>query len=256
MKKKRKAKVISIVNQKGGVGKTTIAFNLAVDLARDGYKVLAIDNDQQGNLTGTFIDDPSTYKCDIIDLYEGRNEIFTPDIFNENLHFVGANIHFANMDYGNIDVLWALREALSPIRSDYDYIVIDSSRSFGLVSRAVFCTTDYVIVPTKPEMYSLQGLNDLMQILSEAKKRYNPNMEILGVVLSMVSGQKVSIEKSLKNAIRETYSKHMFKTEIRRVVSVSESSAEHMSVNEYQPKSKVGLEFKAFYDEIMERLNG
>lgn len=114
-------KIISVINQKGGVGKTAISFNLAKGLASKGYKVLAIDNDPQGNLTSAFLEDPREMNADVLDFYKNDSDKVTPQKINETLSLVGANIHLSKITDSGLDVIFNFKEGLDQLKDNYEY---------------------------------------------------------------------------------------------------------------------------------------
>ena len=248
------SKIISVINQKGGVGKTTITFNVAKGLANKGYKVLAIDNDPQGNLTSAFLEDPREMTADVLDFYKDTYKEVQPQKIDNNLFLIGANIHLSKITDSGIDVIFNLRERLDPIRGQYDFIVIDCLPSFGYLNMASLNASDLILIPTKPAPFALEGLKDLFESVNKSKKRFNPKLKILGIVLNLVEGRKTVMGTEIEEVLRSDYEDLVFKTKINRGVIVEESPVDNKSVIEYDAKSKQAKQFSNLLNEFLERI--
>ncbi len=170
--------VLAITNQKGGVGKTTIAYNLACILSsRPNKKLLAIDNDPQGNLTASFLEDPSLLKGNILQAY--NQEPVAPQRLTDSLHLLGADISLSPIAEQNFQVIFRLKESREKLQTEgkgslYDYIIIDCLPSFGDVHWAALHAADCVLFPVKQEPYSLAGLIDLFLSIDKVRRYFNP----------------------------------------------------------------------------------
>jgi chromosome partitioning protein len=246
--------VIAVTNQKGGVGKTTITFNLAKELASHGHRVLAIDNDPQGNLTSSFLnDDPTKLVANILDVYERSSEKITPDCIENNLHLVGANIQLAKITESGFDIIFLLKEWLDSMKDKYDYALIDCLPSFGYLNMAALNAADSLLVPTKPAPFAFVGLKDLFDTVDKTKKRLNPSLRVLGLILNLVEGRKTSMANELEKDLRDTYGKLVFNTTLNKGVKFEESPSFAQSVGEYDPKGKPAKQFKLFTKEFIRR---
>lgn len=246
-------KIISIINQKGGVSKTTIAFNLAKGLVEKGKKVLAIDNDPQGNLTSSFLEDPTLMRSDVMTYYQNNNAS-EPEQVSDNLFLIGANIHLSKMSDGKLDDVYNLHENLQIIQDNFDFIIIDCLPSLGFLNLSALIASDLVLIPIKPAPYALAGLQDLFETISKVKRRFNKNIEILGIIITMVEGKKTVIEKEIEEYLRSNYNDLVFKTLINRSITMVESPTKFLSIMEYEPTGKPALQFNQFLNEVMERL--
>jgi len=246
-------KIISVVNQKGGVGKTTISFNLAKGLVEMDLKVLAIDNDPQGNLTSTFIDDPDQLASTILDIYQEKSVI--PFEIHSRLHLIGSNIHLAKVADSDFEIIFKLKEGISRYKSNYDFIIIDCLPSFGYLNMAALNASKYVIIPTTPSPFALSGLVDLFQTIDKIRKRLNPELIILGILINLVEGRSTTIGEELEQLLRNDYGDLVFEVAINKSIKVEESPVFHKSVMEYAPKSKNAKQFNKFITEFLMRLN-
>lgn len=243
--------IISIANQKGGVGKTTITFNLAKALAQKGYKVLAIDNDPQGNLTSAFLEDPDTLQANLLDIYEEK-AINAPQPIQANLDLIGADIHLSKVVESSFEVIYRLAEGLEGLKANYDFILIDSLPAFGYLNMAALNASDFVLVPVKPSKFSLMGLKDLFNIVEKTKKRINKKLKILGIVLNLV--ETTNVAQAVEQALRESYSELVFEAKISKRTKLEESPSFQQSIGEYDPKGQPALQFDLFITEFLRRL--
>ena len=221
-------KVIAIANQKGGVGKTTTAINLAASLAVLEKKVLIIDADPQANTTSglNFAPDNDQQRT----LYEvmiGRIDIADALIQTEiaRLHMIPSNINLVGAE---IEMLEAdnreslLKNALAPIRDDYDYIIIDCSPSLGLITVNTLTATDSVIIPVQPEFFALEGLGKLLQTIRLVQGGVNPDLTIEGFVVTMFDG-RTRVHTQVLGELRDHFKDLVFKTVIQRNIRLSEA---------------------------------
>jgi chromosome partitioning protein len=241
-----------VSNQKGGVGKTTLTFNLAKGLAAKGKKVLAVDNDPQGNLTGSFLENPQEIKANVIDLYSSEASPVQPHTVNENLDFIGANIHLARVAEGDFDVIFRLREGLERLPKAYDVVLIDCLPSFGYLHMAALNAADNVFIPVKPAPYALSGLKDLFDTIARTQKRTNETLSVVGIALNFV--EPTVLAKQMEEVLREEYKELVFEARVGKAVRLEESPTFFQSVMEYHPESKTAEEMNALIDEFARRV--
>jgi len=245
---------IAVANQKGGVGKTTLSFNLAQILSKKkGMKVLAVDNDPQGNLTSSFLDENTPLQADILEAYE--KETLATQRISGSLSLVGSNIKLARVAEGDFDIIFRLKEALGKMNGDFDYTIIDCLPSFGYLHMAALNAADYVLIPVKPAPYALAGMSDLFNTIEKVKKRgLNENLNVLGIVINQVDGRKPVMEREMEEVLRENYGDLVFTTKIRKRVKVEESPAFQQPITEYEPNGDSAKEFKKLAGELLKRI--
>jgi chromosome partitioning protein len=246
--------VLAVTNQKGGVGKTTIAFNLAKGLAKRGKSVLAIDNDPQGNLTTAVLADPETLTADVLKIFDEKVDFESPQIVSKNFYFIGATIALAEVAEKSIDIIFLLKEYLDSIKDQYDYVIIDCLPSFGHLNLAALNASDYVIVPTKAAPFALHGLVSLLKNIKKAQVRLNPDLKIAGIVLNLM--ERTNIHKELEENLRDNYGDMVFKTHLDKGIKYEESPFFNESVMEYAGKTKQAQQFNALIKELLDRIEG
>jgi chromosome partitioning protein len=249
---------IAVVNQKGGVGKTTIAFNLAQILANQhGQNILAVDNDPQANLTSSFIEWHVEKKANIITAYDDKP--LMPQPISNSIKLLGSDTNLAAVAERDFSVIFRLKESLKALQTipdskSFDFTIIDCLPSFGHLHLAALTAADYVLIPVKPAPYALAGMKDLFETIKKAKKYFNTELKILGIVINQADGRKPIIEREMEKALREAYSELVFKTKINKRVKFEESPAFQQSITHYSPKGPAAKEFEALTAEILQRL--
>lgn len=250
--------IIAIANQKGGVGKTTIAFNLAKTLAARGHSVLALDNDAQGNLTGSFLHDPEELQCDVLTIYntdsKDKRQI-VPQQITEKLHLIGASILLAKkINRGDHTLLTKLTGGLKRVQGNFDFVLIDCSPSLDFLSMAALIAAQHILIPTKPAPYALMGLKDLFDTIEEIQEGLNKAINPLGIVLNLVEGRETIIGQQYESVLRETYGNLVFNSRLTKSTKFEESPAFNQSIQEYDMDGKQAEQFDALTDELLKRL--
>jgi len=248
-------RTIAVVNQKGGVGKTTTAINLAAYLAQKGSRVLIIDMDPQGNSTlGTGFDKESG-EADIYDvLMEGvpiRTAIKTAaveglSVIPSNIDLTGAEVLMVNMP--NRETL--LKKALVEVKNDYDFIFIDSPPSLGLLTLNSLTAADSVLIPMQCEFYALDGLAQLLNTISIVKEGLNPGITIEGVLITMFDS-RTNLTHQVVQEIKNKFQDKVYNTIIPRNVRLSEAPSFGQPVNLYDKHSRGALAYEQLADEIL-----
>lgn len=247
--------IISISNQKGGIGKTTTAQALGNGLNKRGMKTLLVDLDPQGNLSlsmGADLMQNTIYEAikgevRIEEVIQYTNQ---GDIIASNILLSGAEVDLNNRPGRE----YTLKELLEPLKKKYDFIVIDTAPSLGLLTINSLTAADKVIIPLSADIYSLQGLGQLQNTINSIRKYVNPNLEIEGILLTKFN-ERTILNRDLKESIEEAASvmnTKLFKVYIREGVAIREAQAENTSIFDYSPDSKPALDYKAFIDEILE----
>ena len=235
-------KIISIVNQKGGVGKTTTAVNLASAVGIAGKKVLLVDADPQGNTTSGYGINRKKVGITSYDLLIGKTTADKATIKTEykNVDIVPASIDLAaaEVDLIEIDHREAqLKMALATVREAYDYIFIDCPPSLGLITVNALNASDTVLVPIQCEYFALEGLSQLMATVRQVKRLYNPTLEIEGIVLTMFDG-RLNLTHQVVAEIKKYFANKLYKTAIPRAVRLSEAPSYGMPIQYYDKRSK------------------
>ena len=258
----KNARVLAVVNQKGGVGKSTTAVNLSAALGEAGKKVLVIDMDPQGNATSGFglsksdremcvydvlLYDPlsSNKSVSFEDIIENNNEN-SVDVIPATIQLAGAEVELVNA----MSRETRLKGLIEPERSKYDYIIIDCAPSLGLLTINALTAADGVIIPIQCEFYSLEGLSKLLDSVRLVKTHLNPNLEVFGVVMTMHDG-RTKLAKQVVQEVREFFGDVAFETLIPRSVRISEAPSYGQSVLEYDSKGKGALAYRSLAKEVM-----
>lgn len=246
--------IFAIVNQKGGVGKSTTAVNLGACLAELGKRVLIVDIDPQGNATsGVGIDKSKLERCmyDVLIHEESIiNVLKTTEI--DNLSIIPATIELAGAEIELVSALSRevkLKHALSGIVEDYDYILIDCPPSLGLLTLNALTAADYVLVPIQCEYYALEGLAQLMKTIQLVQKHLNPNLEIKGVVLTMFDA-RTNLSHQVIEEVRNYFQDRVFQTVIPRNVRLSEAPSFGKPITRYDSGSRGAKAYRDLAREV------
>lgn len=241
-----KKRVISVVNHKGGVGKTTSVVSLGVSLSQLGRRVLLVDVDPQGNLSQT-ISVPQTGRSLYGSLREGKN---LPQVeVRQGLFVCPSSIDLVSMDLELRDRKgreYILRDLLSPL--DYDYILLDCPPSLGLLTINALTASTEVFVPLTPEALPAKGLGTLLEIIQRTKEGLNPSLRLGGIIITRYQRRKIN--KIVEESLRESFGDLVFKTKIRENVDISESPLQGTDIFTYSPKSIGAEDYKSLSLEI------
>ena len=250
-------KIISLVNQKGGVGKTTTAVNLSAFLAKKRKKVLVIDLDPQGNATSGYGFEKSSLENTVYDLLVNEEEIVNViaptsvknvDMCPTNINLAGAEVELVSA----ISRETILKRAIEPVLNQYDYIIVDCPPSLGLLTINALTACEGVIVPIQGEYYALEGLSQLVDTINMIKKKLNPQVGILGVVITM-HDRRTQLTRQVVEEVQKYFGDKVFKTFIPRNVRLAEAPSHGLTIDEYDAKSKGSLAYQALANEVIKR---
>lgn len=249
------AQIISVVNQKGGVGKTTTSINLAAYLAAMGRFVLLVDIDPQANATSGVGIDHSSLDKTIYDVVVGRAKI-KDIILNTNIpgfkiapagvDLAGANVELVNLENRELKLYQSLLE----IRNDFDYIIIDCPPSLGPLTINGLVAADQILVPVQAEYFALEGLGQLLNTINLIKTHLRPEIEILGAVLTMYD-KRNKLSEDILNELYKFFPERIFRSVIPRNVRLTESPSHGKTILEYDQKSKGGRAYERLAIEIV-----
>ena len=247
-----KSRVISISNHKGGVGKTTSAINIGAGLNKLGKKILLIDLDPQANLSQSLkISTPGSniytalrgdHPLQTIEIYPGL------DIVPSTLDLSGAEVEMS----GEAGREYILRELIEPIRASYDYILIDSPPSLGLLTINAFTASDEVFIPLQAQYLALQGLTKLLEVIDKIKKRLNKELKVGGVFITQYDSRKV-LNRDVVATIEAHFKDEVFKTRVRDNIALAEAPAQGVDIFRYNPKSYGAEDYLSLSKEILKR---
>ncbi|TPR23435.1 ParA family protein [Apilactobacillus timberlakei] len=234
--------VISLANQKGGVGKTTTSVNLGADLASNGKKVLLIDADAQGNATSGVGIKKSSIKKDIYDILVNEEDINDAILHSvhDNLDVVPATIQLSGADIELTPQMareTRLLNALKVVKDNYDYILVDCPPSLGLITINAFTASDSILIPVQSEYYALEGLSQLLNTVKLVQKHFNPDLKIEGVLLTMYDA-RTKLGQQVNSEVRNYFGDTVYQTVITRNVRLSEAPSYGLPIIDYDPKSK------------------
>ena len=246
-------KVISVSNQKGGVGKTTTAVNLSTILAKRGKKVLLIDTDPQGNATSG-LGVTKQVELSVYDILIGETEFeeTLQDTTIKNLKVCPSNISLAGAEVQLVSMMsreQRLKGKLDVIKDKFDYIIIDCPPSLGLVTLNAFTASDSVLIPVQCEYFALEGLGQLLNTVNLVKKHLNKNLEIEGALLTMYDA-RTNLSNQVVKEVKKYFEDKVYKTVIPRNVRLSEAPSYGMPITLYDPRSKGAKAYEKFVKEL------
>ena len=250
-------KVIAIINQKGGVGKSTTAVNLSAALGEMGKQVLLVDLDPQGNATsGLGVEKGQLEQCiyDVLLNDVPIEEAIIPDVC-KGLDLVPATINLAGAEVELVSEMARenrLKDAVGSMRGKYDYVFIDCPPSLGLLTVNALVGADKLIIPIQTEFYALEGVTKLLESMKRVKSRLNPSLDIFGILLTMYDG-RTTLSRQVAAEVRNYFGDQVFETIIPRTVKLSEAPSYGMPITQYDPSGKGAAAYKELAKEVVNR---
>jgi chromosome partitioning protein len=250
--------VIAIANQKGGVGKTTTAINLAAAFAQKGRKVLLLDLDPQGNSSISFLTpdsvDLSAYELMLDGAEDPSGFIYPTPI--EGLDMIPSRISLAKLEaklLGDFDAPFRLKDRLVALRGKYDVIFIDTPPTLGLITVNALVAATHVLIPIQPSYYALEGTDDLLETIEKVKARPNPDLRVLGVLVTL-HDKRTTLAREVCEQIKSVFGAQMFETTITKSVRLEEAPAYKESIFTFAPQSSGACEYARLCEEVMGRV--
>ncbi len=250
--------ILAIANQKGGVGKTTTALNLGAALAQKGLKTLLVDLDPQANCTLSYLDLANFERS----MYDALTEpgmsvkdiiVRTPILY---LDIAPAKISLAKFEgrlLGELDGHFRLKDRIEPLRETYEYVIIDTPPTLGLLTVNALVAASHLLVPIQSSYYALEGTDDLLETIEKVKARPNPDLNFLGVVITLYDRRTV-LARDIYQQIRQVFGDKVFKTVVNRNVRLEESPAYKESIFTFSPESSGALDYYRLSEEVIGRV--
>jgi chromosome partitioning protein len=250
--------IIAIANQKGGVGKTTTAVNLAAAFAQRGRRVLLLDLDPQGNSSISFLEQNSIYASAYDMMVDGETD-FSGYIYKtpiEGLSIIPAKINLAKLEsklVGDFDAPFRLKDRLECLREQFDAVFIDTPPTLGLITVNALVAATHVLIPIQSSYFALEGTDDLLETIEKVKARPNPDLRVLGVVVTLFD-KRTTLAREVYEQIRNVFGTQMFETVITKSVRLEEAPAYRESIFSFAPQSSGAFEYAKLCEEVMGRV--
>lgn len=251
--------ILAIANQKGGVGKTTTAINLAAAFASKGLRTLLIDLDPQANSSMSFVDVHELRQS----IYDALTEdsvtladVAVPASKVENLEVAPSSISLAKIEaklMGELDSYYRLEDKLEPVRERYEYVVIDTPPTLGILTVNALVASTHVLIPIQSSYFALEGTDDLLETIDKIKGRANPQLQILGAVLTLFD-KRTLLSRDIHEQVQQVFGDKLFETVISKSVRLEESPAYKESIFSFAPRSSGAYEYYKLSEEVLSRV--
>jgi len=249
--------IITVTNQKGGVGKTTTAINLSAALAMRGHKTLLVDMDPQSNSSVSFVDvhplEKSVFEV-LTNSRESFTDIIVPTAF-EHLSLAPSKISLAKLEsrlVGELDSIFRLKDQLEEISDQYEHIIIDTPPTLGIITVNGLVAATHVLIPIQSSYFALEGTEDLLETLGKIKDRPNPDLEVLGVLIT-IHDKRTLLARDIKEQVEQVFGDKVFKTCISKSVRLEESPAYKEPIFTFAPRSSGAAEYSKLCEEVIKR---